>query len=87
MPGGPTRQAEKLANGHYKVTVSPPPEMELPAASVELDPAAYARYAEWLQKRGPIQDYLPDLDPDTREVLLSGFTPETWERMFSGGPE
>jgi hypothetical protein len=82
------RHAEKLPSGNYKVTIDPPPQMEVRSGSVELSPDDYARYCAWLNSHGePIQNYLPDLDDATRELLLSGMTPETWEEVFSGGPE
>lgn len=35
---------------------------------------------------GHIQDILPDLSPDDREMFLSGFCSKCWDSMF-GGPE
>lgn len=29
-----------------------------------------------------IQDVLPELTPDERELLLTGITPEEWEELF-----
>ena len=82
------RHAERLPSGNYKVTIDPPPQMEVRSGSVELGPDEYARYCAWLNSRGePIQKYLPDLDDEKRELLLSGMTPDTWEEVFSGGPE
>ena len=32
-----------------------------------------------------IQDAMPDMSADDREFLITGYTPEDWEKMF--GPE
>ncbi|MDB5643952.1 MAG: hypothetical protein JWN07_3269 [Hyphomicrobiales bacterium] len=82
------RHAQKLASGRYLVTVDPPAQMQVEAGSVELSAEEYARYCDWLKSGGePIQTFLPDLADDKRELLLSGWTPETWTEVFGGGPE
>lgn len=38
-------------------------------------------YAAW--KNGAcIQDVMPDVDPDIREMLISGICPDCWDNMF-----
>ena len=82
------RSAEKLPSGNYKVTVGPPPDMQVDGASVELGAEDYERYCAWLASHGePIQNFLPDLADDKREALLTGLTPDTWTQVFGGGPE
>jgi len=34
-----------------------------------------------------IQSAMPNLTPDQREFLISGITPEEWEKCFGGFPE
>lgn len=34
-----------------------------------------------------VQDAFPMLSADYREFLISGITPEEWEKMFGGGDE
>lgn len=32
--------------------------------------------------RGSVQEIFPDLSPDQREFLLTGYTPEDWVKIF-----
>jgi hypothetical protein len=84
----PSRHVEKLASGRYKVTIDPPAQLDVRSGSLELGADDYERYCAWLESHGePIQNYLPDLADDERELLLSGMSPETWTQVFGGGPE
>lgn len=47
----------------------------------------YKRYLRWLDREGCIQDLLPDLDKDDREILISGICPNCWQDMFGEPPE
>lgn len=38
-------------------------------------------YGCWLEGMS-IQDAMPDLSPDEREMLISGICPNCWEQMF-----
>jgi hypothetical protein len=49
---------------------------------VLLNPEQFKKYCQWLQKGGLIQDLLPDLSHAQREQLISGVTPEEWDRAF-----
>ena len=40
-------------------------------------------YTAWKEKRGFIQDLLPRLSSDEREILMTGTCPESWDTMFS----
>lgn len=39
-------------------------------------------YEKWCNGEGLIQDMLPELDPEEREVLISGICPECWNNIF-----
>ena len=41
-----------------------------------------ADFTKWREGRGLIQDCLPYLSADEREFLMTGLTPEEWERTF-----
>lgn len=38
-------------------------------------------YAEW-QGGALIQDAMPNASADDREFIMTGYTPEDWEKMF-----
>jgi hypothetical protein len=40
------------------------------------------RYMVWKSGLGLIQDIFPHLDKEEREFILTGYTPEDWEKMF-----
>ena len=45
-------------------------------------PITYERILEWERSYTLIQDAFPDLSSEQREFLLSGATPEEWDRAF-----
>ncbi len=49
--------------------------------SMEL-PITYERLLQWERTGEPVQRAFPDLTPDQREFLLTGATPEEWDRAF-----
>lgn len=50
---------------------------------INLSPEDEAAYHAWEPRRGPfIQDALPNLSADERELLLTGTHPECWNAMF-----
>jgi hypothetical protein len=68
---------------NWLVTVMPPPISGFNCVShVLLNPEQFKKYCQWLQKGGLIQDLLPDLSHAQREQLISGVTPEEWDRAF-----
>jgi hypothetical protein len=82
------RFEEKLPDGGVRVTVKPAPELQVQGGSVDLSAAEYEAYRAWRNSNGgAIQAFLPQLDDDRRELLLSGLTQETWTQVFGGGPE
>ena len=40
-----------------------------------------AKLSEWKVLGGNIQDVIPELSVDERELCISGMTPENWEEM------
>lgn len=54
--------------------------------TMELD-ITEAEYQQWLRTRGThkhvlIQRAFPHLSDDEREFILTGYTPEDWNKMF-----
>jgi hypothetical protein len=78
----PERQHERLPDGSYRVTVTPPKWSGFGASSLRLEGHQFDRYQHWLHDGGLIQQHLPDLSNEDREVLLSGIGPEEWDREF-----
>jgi hypothetical protein len=80
----PTRQVERLADGRFCVTVTPPAWSGFThPGSIVLKPDQFDRYQNWLIDGSLIQDALPDLTTGQREILLSGIAPEDWDAEFS----
>ena len=50
--------------------------------TVELTDDQLDRFLDWRMGKGNIQDLLPDLDEDEREMLLTGMGPEQWDSLF-----
>lgn len=49
--------------------------------NLNIDPE---KYAAWARGEGPhIQDAFPHLTPDEREFLISGTTPEEWDKYMT----
>lgn len=70
---GPGRSVRKLSNGNYLVTVTPPKWVGIPEGkSIELSFDQYDRYLSWMQTGMLIQDALPELTADQREILITG---------------
>lgn len=72
IPGfSPIRRVEEHEDGCFTVYVKPPDFMELPEVSVVLTSDQYKRYLKW--RNGTlIQEALPELTADEREMLMSG---------------
>jgi hypothetical protein len=78
----PTRSHRRVQN-NWLVTVTPPPVSGFNCVSeVLLNSEQFQKYRQWLQKGGRIQDLLPELSRAQREQLISGVTPEEWDRAF-----
>jgi hypothetical protein len=78
IPGmSPTRKYSLISGeDKIKITVQAPPFMEQPPRSVVLSCEQYERYLTWLNEGVLIQDALPDLSSDDREILISGLGPD-----------
>jgi tRNA(Arg) A34 adenosine deaminase TadA len=55
--------------------------------SAVLDGVDALGFVEWQQLGVPIQNALPDLDADQRELLVTGTHAHCWERLFGGRDE
>lgn len=81
----PTRSHRQLEGGQWEITVTPPKWSGFVCTSVVmLSQSQFNRYEEWLVTGGLIQVLLPDLTDGEREALMSGITPEEWQRAFGG---
>jgi hypothetical protein len=70
---GPTREVLKTSHGTFIITVIPPDWTGIKEGkSIELFPDQYERYLEWKDGRILIQNALPDLTDEQREILISG---------------
>lgn len=47
-------------------------------------PITEAQMDRWLGGLELIQDVMPELSADDREFMISGITPEMWEKTFGG---
>jgi hypothetical protein len=77
---GPKREAEQLPSGDWKITVTPPGWVHLPAASIVLTPSQYERYKQWYSGQRLIQDAFPELTRGQREILQTGIDGDTWNK-------
>jgi hypothetical protein len=69
---GPDREVIPIEGG-FRVTVTPPAWTGIKGGKyLDLSPPQYLRYLEWMESRVLIQDALPELRPDQREILLTG---------------
>ena len=73
---GPKRETLAQLDGSVLVFVTPPAFMNLPTQTIRLSGDQYSRYTAWRNGVGLIQDQLPELTADQREVLMSGLGPE-----------
>jgi hypothetical protein len=78
---GPQREAVVTPTG-YRVTVTPPVWSGFESgSSVDLTIDQYERYLRWLGGGFQIQEALPELNADQREILMSGIGPQDWDQM------
>ena len=76
------RKSEPLSDGRWRVTVTPPKWSGFGPSSLILTDNQYQHYQRWLEGHALIQDELPELSDDQREILISGIGPEEWDRAF-----
>ena|SRR5215467_4629439 len=82
IPGmQPSRRVIETTGTHVTVGVTPPEFMRLREQQLTLTTDQYARYLEWLGGGVLIQDILPDLTVDQREVLLSGIGSDDFDAL------
>lgn len=74
IPGfAPKRDEEHMADGRVQVTVTPPEWVGAEGKSVVLTHDQYLRYLQWRSDQGIlIQDALPELTDNQREILING---------------
>ena len=78
---GPKREVMKTAVG-WRVRVTPPASWsQFDASTIDLTDDQYQRFLHWLHDGGLIQELLPDLSADEREILMTGINPEQWETL------
>ena len=77
----PKREAMKLAVG-WRVRVTPPAITRFDPSEIDLTDDQYERFLKWHYLGGLIQDALPELSTDEREILQSGISPEQWKEAF-----
>ena len=79
---GPKREHVQQPDGSILVKVTPPAMLELPTQSLKLTADQFARYMAWHEDGGVlIQDALPELTFDQREVLMTGIGAEDFAAM------
>jgi len=54
---------------------------------IKLTSEQYKNLGKYNRGEGNIQDLLPDLSEDDREMFVSGMCPECWDKTFSGGED
>lgn len=67
---------------NYTVVVTPPTITQFGPSSLTLTEDQFIRFKIWLVNGGLIQEMLPDLNDDEREILLTGIGPEEWDETF-----
>lgn len=45
-------------------------------------PITEEQLGRWQRREGLIQNIMPELTPDQREFLMSGYTKEDWDTLF-----
>lgn len=80
---GPKREETRQENGTWLITVTPPPATGFSPSSLILTEEQYRRYLQWRNMGVLIQEALPELTPDQREILMTGIGPEEFKAAFS----
>lgn len=78
----PQHRVTAQPDGSVIVTVIPPPIAKSPISRIPLTAKQYEGYLRWRVGGEMIQRAMPDLDDDTREIFMSGITPDVWDKMF-----
>lgn len=73
MGMGPERREEAHPDGTFTIFVKPPDWIgDYPEKSVRLTADQYTRYRQWRSAQILIQDALPELSGEEREILMNG---------------
>lgn len=80
----PTYTSE-LEGDMFKVTIHPPKMFGIPSTSLRLTAEQHDRFQAWLGNGELIQNVFPEWTPATREILLTGITPDGWVETFGKG--
>jgi len=62
--------------------VRPPAMFDLPEQSIRLTADQYQRYKLWRKGNVLIQEKLPDLSPDQRELLMTGLGDKDFQKFI-----
>jgi hypothetical protein len=82
IPGfSPIRRFEQHDDGSVTIHVQPPPIIgKYPEVSVKLTEDQFERY-QWWRRGKLIQEALPDLSDDDRELLMTGLRNDDFQRI------
>jgi len=81
----PSRKHEHITDDIWKVTVTPPKISGFKgSSSVYLSDRQYRAYLRWLDGHWQIQEALPELTASEREILMSGISPQEWDKFTKG---
>lgn len=79
----PERKVDLLPNGSYRWTITPPAWSGFSQSIVILTEEQTNRALAWIDGRfRTIQEALPDLSADDREVILSGIGKDEWDAAY-----
>ena len=78
------RRHERLGTDTWRVTVTPPSILGFSPSVIYLSDKQMTAYLSWLEGKGMIQDLLPELSSDEREILMTGIGPREWDEAFKG---
>lgn len=76
---GPSRKFIVTDDGNYLWTITPPAWSGFGPSTITLTHDQHERAINWITGKILIQDALPELSSEQREMLLSGISPREWE--------
>lgn len=86
MGFGPKREVIENPDGTVMIRVTPHPMSGSREINfVGLSKAQFEKYQEWLKTGALLQDLLPDVSRENREVLMSGLGPKSFNQIFTSG--
>jgi len=84
IPGMSPVREEYYKQGHWVIRITPPSFVKQKApVEVHLTDEQYQRYLQWRDRKVLIQDALPDLSKEQREMLMTGLSLDSQKRMFT----